>query len=155
MISPQLIEQLVTERIADTEIFLVETRVSPDNRVVVYLDSSQGVSIDECVLVSRHIENSIDREVEDYELEVSSAGLSSALKVPRQYLKHQGKKVAVVTMQGEKLEGIISESDQQGFSLLTTAIGAKGTPKKTPVATGETRRFAYSDVKTVKLIIIF
>ncbi|MEN9443998.1 MAG: ribosome assembly cofactor RimP [Bacteroidota bacterium] len=154
MISAERVKQIVQEKISETELFLVEVKVSTDNKIYVALDSMNGVTISECVLVNRHIENSIDREQEDYELEVSSAGLSASFKVANQYIKNKGKTLAVLTNQGERYEGIILAADETGFSLETNK-GSSSTDKKKIVSLKQEMYFTYLQVKSAKLVITF
>jgi ribosome maturation factor RimP len=92
MIDKTKINQLIDEVLADSPLFLVDLKVSGRNQILVYLDGDNGVPISSCVQVSRHIESSLDREVEDFELEVSSIGVDKPLVMPRQF-----KKILVVT----------------------------------------------------------
>jgi len=80
--------------------FLVDVDVTPDNRIVVEIDQAEGVWIDDCVDLSRFIESSLDRDVEDYELEVGSAGIGQPFKVLQQYINHIGQEVEVSQNQG-------------------------------------------------------
>ena len=90
MIDKQLLKSTVESAIAGTEMFLVDVQVSPSNAIVVEIDSKSGIDIDACVAITRQIESVFDREVEDYELEVGSAGLTSPFKVRGQYEKNIG-----------------------------------------------------------------
>ncbi len=90
MIDKQLLTQTIEEAIAGTSLFLVDVKVTPDNNITVEVDSREGVDIDECVNLTRAIEARFDRDVEDYELEVGSAGLTSPFKVKAQYEKNTG-----------------------------------------------------------------
>ena len=86
MIDKTLLTQTVEEAIAGSDIFIVDVRVSPANEIVVELDSPEGLDIDTCAAVTRKIESVFDRDVEDYELEVGSAGLTAPFKVIGQYI---------------------------------------------------------------------
>ena len=84
MINKETIKQLVNDKIAHSDYFLVDVTVSTSNHIVVEIDNQDGVNIDFCAELSRHIESQLDREVEDYELEVGSAGLTAPFKVIEQ-----------------------------------------------------------------------
>lgn len=113
MISEQKIKDLVEEKIVDTSFFIVDVKVGLGNKVSVELDGDQGITIDDCVSISRHIESSLDREAEDFALQVSSAGLDRPLRHHRQYLKNIGREVELITKDGNTLEGVIKSADEQ------------------------------------------
>ena len=100
MIDKNQLTLTVEEALRDTDLFLVDVSVTPDNRITVEIDSPEGVDIDTCVALSRKIEAAFDREAEDYELEVGSAGLTSPLKVKGQYDKNIGHEVEVMLREG-------------------------------------------------------
>lgn len=149
MIDKEIVTNLVSESLQDSDCFLVDVAVSPDNRIVVEIDNDEGVDIDECVRISRFIEEHLDRDVEDYELEVGSAGLTSPLKVVRQYEKHIGDEMEVLTRAGVKLTGSLCSADEQGFTLsVTRKVKPEGAKRKIEVQ--EELRFGYDEVKYCK-----
>ena len=109
MIEQSIIETHLKEILADAGCFLVEIRVDKSNRILVHVDRDEGVSITDCVNISRELETRLDRDSEDFALEVSSPGLDSPFKVIEQYYKNRGNKVKVVLEGGETLEGILNE----------------------------------------------
>jgi len=109
LVTKEHITQLVEQFIADSDLFLVEITISPSAQISVAIDSEQGVDIDRCVALSRHIEGNLNRDEEDFELTVASAGLSEPLKVYRQYVKNVGQNVAIVLKNGEKYMGKLTE----------------------------------------------
>jgi len=111
------IEKLVLEFINGTGIFLVAIKVSSSNRITVLADTKEGITIDECVSLHRHIEKNLDRNVEDYELQVSSPGLDAPFTVPEQYYKNEGRKVDVVDTEGTKYTGTLKNVTNGGFEL--------------------------------------
>ena len=125
---------------------LVNMKITPDNRIFVDLDGDNGINIDDCIEVSRAIENSLNRDEEDFELNVSSAGADSPLKMPRQYRRHVGRELSVEPFEGAKVEGILTEAGDSQFTIKT-----KGS-KKEP---SQELTFAYEDVKTARVIIRF
>ncbi len=103
MIDKNKIEKLVNEFIKGTGIFLVAVKVSSSNRITVLADTMKGITIDECAAIHRHIEKNLDRNTEDFELQVSSPGLDMPFGVIEQYYKNEGKKVEVVDTEGDKV----------------------------------------------------
>ena len=96
---------MVEEKIEGTDMFLVSAKVLPSNRIRVYVDAVDGLAVKACVQISRHIEGSLDREQEDFELEVSSPGLSEPFQHPLQYQKNVGRGIKVLTNDGSKAKG--------------------------------------------------
>lgn len=154
MISKDLVCQLVEDYIVDKNHYLVEVLVSSDNSIMVEIDSFDGVSIDFCTQISKHIESQLDREVEDYELQVGSAGLTEPFKVLNQYKKNIGNEVEVLTKLGKKLTGILVEAHPSDF-VLEIEKQEKQEGAKRKVLIKENITFSYSDVKHTKYIIRF
>lgn len=154
MISKAKVESLAAEALnAETE-FLVDVTVSGSNHIVVVIDADNGIPIRRCVEVSRHIEGSLDREVEDFELEVSSAGITSPLVLPRQYRKNIGRDVQVVLKNGETFAGKLVAADENRFSIAyQQKMVAEGTKKKQLVEV--TKEFDYAEVKATTQIVSF
>jgi ribosome maturation factor RimP len=125
MIEKQKIEGLVAEFIKGTSLFLVTVKVSNANRIIVLADKKEGITIDECAAIHRHIENGLDRETEDFELQVSSPGLDTPFAVIDQYFKNEGKKVEVTDNDGSKYTGKLKNVTTGGFEL-ETEIKTKG-----------------------------
>lgn len=154
MIDVKTIEKLVTEKIEGSEMFLVEVKVDTRNQITIVLDTPQGISIDECVEISRHIENSLDRETEDFALEVSSPGIGQPFRVLGQYKKSLGRNVEVLFNSGIKINGILKDANNQFFTLQYTAK-EKPEGAKRPVLIEKVTNFDFTEVKSVKEIIIF
>lgn len=156
MIDKQIIEQIVEKTLKGTDCFLVETKVMPDNRVVVEIDSDTGVDIDLCAKITRAIEADVDRDVEDYELEVGSAGLTAPLKVKRQYEKNLGNEMEVLTRDGRKLTGVlVAVSDDGSIFTLEITRKVKEPGQKRPVLVSEPVELAVADCKYVRYSINF
>ena len=147
MIDKSLIEKLIEEKLEGTGCFIVEVLIRSGNRIYVFIDSDTGVTIEDCVAVSRHIEGNVDREVEDYELQVSSAGLDMPLRIVRQYIKNKGKFVDVVLADGEKITGTLLDAGNESFQILV-----KGN-KKAPG--DKTIELKYNEIKETKIKLIF
>jgi len=151
MITKEKIQILIDEVLSD-DMFIVDITVGTGNSISVSVDSDAGISVGECVQISRHIESSLDREVEDFSLEVSSPGLSLPLKVLRQYLKNIGREVEVVTKNGEKQKGILKSANTEGFEL---EFLAKGRVDGKKVEETKTLAYSFDQMKTVKIVISF
>ena len=137
------------------DLFLVDVAISADNHIVVEIDSYEGsVSIDNCVAITRAVEQAFDRDKEDYELEVGSAGLTSPLKVKAQYVKNIGNDVEVLTTQGAKLKGVLSEVGDDTFTI-KVAKKVKPEGAKRPVIVEEDMTIKYSETKYTKYLIQF
>jgi ribosome maturation factor RimP len=119
MIEKEKIQGLVEEFISGTGLFLVSVKVSSSNRIIVLADKNEGITIDECAAIHRHIENGLDRVNEDFELQVSSPGLDMPFGVIEQYLKNEGKKVEVTDNEGSKYIGNLKNVTKGGFELET------------------------------------
>lgn len=154
MIDKIELTKVVEEYISDKEMFLVDITVSPDNEIVVSVDSDNAIDIDSCIALTRHIESIFDRDVEDYELEVGSAGLSSPFKVLRQYKKYEGQEVEVLSKAGEKLTGVLADVNDANFTVVTVQkVKPEGSKRKVEVEVKKT--FAYDEVKYTKYVINF
>ncbi len=154
MIQKELIYQLIEEFIADTEHFIVDVKVSPDNDVVVELDSAKGIDIEYCAELSRFIESKFDREVEDFELEVGSAGLGSPFKVLKQYQKNIGNEVEILTKAGKKFSAMLKDATEESFTVtVTKQVKPEGAKRKITVE--EDVVFTYNEVKYTKYLIRF
>lgn len=154
MISRDEIYSFVEKQLEGTDLFPVDVTVGKDNNIVVEIAGPEGVSIDTCVELTKSIEQEFDRDKEDYELEVGSAGLTSPFKVAKQYAINKGQKVEVLTRGGEKLHGVLGDSDAEGFDLLVK-VKVKEPGQKRPVEQTQTRHFNYGDVKYTRCEIEF
>lgn len=154
MILKEAIYQVVETYLESTDYYLVDVKVSADNNISVEIDSFDGVSIDFCIELSRFIETKFDREAEDYELQVSSAGLTEPFKVVKQYEKNIGNEVEVLTKAGKKLTGVLADANEAGFVLETEkTVKPEGAKRKMTVV--ENLTFTYDEVKHTKYIIRF
>ena len=154
MISKDIIYHAVEQHLADSDYYIVDVKVAPDNRISVEIDSFNGVSLEYCIEVHRYIESQFDREVEDYELEVSSAGLTEPFKVTKQYEKNIGNEVETLTKDGKKIIGVLVEVTDKEF-VLEIERTEKPEGAKRKILITENLRFAYEDIKNTKYIIRF
>ena len=154
MIDKNVVKKLVDEWLQDQEYFLVDIEISPDNRIVVEIDHADGVWIEDCVALSRYIEERLSRDDEDYELEVGSAGLGQSFKVPQQYINFVGKEVEVLDADGIKVKGILKAVDGNDFTVgVEEKVKVEG--KKRPVKMEVDHVYQMDKVKYTKYIISF
>ena len=154
MIDKNVVKKLVDEWLQDQEYFLVDIEISPDNRIVVEIDHADGVWIEDCVALSRYIEERLSRDDEDYELEVGSAGLGQPFKVPQQYINFVGKEVEVLDADGIKVKGILKAVDGNDFTVgVEEKVRVEG--KKRPVKMEVDHVYQMDKVKYTKYIISF
>jgi len=151
MITEAQITTLVEEKNAGTDRFIVAVRVLSGNRIRVFIDALAGVTVRDCVQVSRHIEGSLDREQEDFELEVSTPGLTEPLTHPLQYLKNVGRQLSIVALDGTKLKGEVLAATQEDVSIQPEA---KKKPKKDEEPTGPVT-IRLEQIKEAKTVISF
>ncbi|MDE6099911.1 MAG: ribosome assembly cofactor RimP [Paramuribaculum sp.] len=156
MIDKQLMSRIVERTLEETDCFLVEINIAPDNRITVEIDSDTGVDIDICARITREIEAEFDRDTEDYELEVGSAGLTSPLKIKRQFDKNVGNEMEVLTRDGRKLTGVMTAVSPDGSSfVIEIEKKVKEPGKKRPVIVAEPVELAVADCKYVRYSINF
>lgn len=144
MIDRTVIEDIVENRLQGTDGFLVDVTVSKDNDIVVEIDSDSGVDIDTCVAINNAIDAALDRDVEDYSLQVGSTGLTSPFKVLRQYQKNIGNDVEVLSG-GKKYTGVLESAGEEEFTV-TVQVKEKGQKKSQP----QQLTFKYAEVKYTK-----
>ena len=154
MIDRNIVSGIVGEWLEDKDYFLVDVTVSPDDKIVVEIDHAEGVWIDDCVDLSRFIESKLDREEEDYEWEVGSAGIGQPFKVLQQYLIHIGREVEVLTKEGKKLDGILKDANEENMTL-TIQKKVKPEGAKRPKLVDEDVTYTYDEIKYTKYLISF
>ncbi|MCQ2252505.1 MAG: ribosome assembly cofactor RimP [Bacteroidales bacterium] len=152
MISAQNIQQLIESQPELQKFFIVDIKVSKDNVITIKADTDSGITIDECGELSHAIEDKLDREQEDFELEVSSPGLTEPLRILRQYQKNMGKEVEVLMVDGEKVKGTIAQASDATLTI-NTVVTEKQNGKKVKVTVPQVLNFC--DIKMTKLKITF
>ncbi len=154
MIDKNIVRRLVDEWLEGKEYFLVDIQISPDSKVVVEIDHADGVWIEDCVELSKFIEENLSRDEEDYELEVGSAGLGQPFKVPQQYINFIGKEVEVLDHDGRKVSGILKSVDGNKFVVsVNEKVHVEG--KKRPVKMDVDHEYEMNEVKYTKYLISF
>ena len=154
MISKAAVEQLIADWLVGKDYFLTDLVITPVDRIIVEIDHAEGVWIEDCVALSRHIEDGLDRDETDFELEVGSAGLGQPFKVLRQYEIHLGDDVEVLTAEGKKLIGRLTAVDN-GHITLTQTVKVKAPGEKRPHLEEVETVLALDAVKWTKLYIDF
>ncbi len=150
MIKAEDIASLVERKLEGTDKFMVAADVKPGNRIFVFLDGDHGVTINDCAEMSHYIESALNRDKEDYELNVSSAGLDQPFSLRRQYVKNIGKPISLKLIDGSKKDGILEEVSEDG-------IWFQPQPEKKKKGKEEAPRMfvAFSGIKEAKNIITF
>lgn len=146
MIEKIKIMELAQDALEGSDKFLVNLKVTPDNRIFVDIDGDNGVTIDDCIALSRTIESHLNREEEDFELNVSSAGADSPLKQLRQYRKNVGRDLEVTMADGERLDGNLKEVGDDGITIVLP-----GTKKKP----SEEVHLPFRDIKVARVALKF
>ena len=154
MINKDTVRSIVEEWLDGKEYFLVDIEISPDDRIVVEIDHADGVWIEDCVELSRFIEDHLSRDEEDYELEVGSAGLGQPFKVAQQYHCFVGKDVEVLDADGKKYKGMLKAVEGNDFTV-TVQEKQKVEGKKRPQLVDTDHTFQMDKVKYTKYLINF
>ena len=154
MIEKAVVTQLVEEHLQASNSYLVDVAIKPGNYIVVEIDSDDSVSIDDCVALSQYIEAHLDRDVEDYELEVGSAGITSPFKVLRQYQKNIGNEVEMLLKSGTKKVGVLIAVDISGATI-SVEKRVKPEGAKRPVMVTEEEKYPFEEIKYTKYLIRF
>lgn len=162
MITKQIVEQLANERIAEREldVYIVDINIGPAYQIVVELDSENGgVAITDCIAISRNIEHNLDREEQDFSLEVASADISKPFKVLKQYIKNIGRAVEVKPLttndyKSGKLEGVLKSATEEEI-VITTREKKRIEGRKKKEWVEEDHTFKMNEVKETKIIITF
>ena len=154
MTDKNIVKNLVDQWLEGKDYFLVDIEINRDNKIVVEIDHADGVWIEDCVELSRYIEDHLDREAEDFELEVGSAGLGQPFKVAQQYVNFVGKEVEVLDADGKKYKGVLKGVDGRDFTV-TVQEKVKEEGKKRPQLQDKDYQFSMDTVKYCKYLISF
>lgn len=154
MINKDSVIQLVETFLEGTDNYLISIEIKPGNIIIVEIDNDESVKIDDCILLSRFIESKLDRDIEDYELEVGSSGITQPFKILRQYRKNIGNEVEVLTRSGQKYSGILKDAEEKEF-VITVEKQIKPDGAKRKVTIEEDIPLKYDETKYTKNIIRF
>lgn len=154
MITVEQIKKLAEGKLEGTSNFIVDITVKSGNKITILLDNDKGISISECVDMSRHVEFSLDREQDDFELNVMSPGLTEPFKTIRQYKKYIDKQVDVVTKEHQKLTGKLLSVNNEGI-VLETQTKEKKEGKKSKQLIINNIPLTFNQIKETKVVISF
>ncbi len=154
MIHRELVESLIADAIAGTSCFVVDLKIGNSNDIQVEIDSDEGVTVADCVRVSRGIEHNLDREENDFSLKVTSPGADQPLKVWRQYHRHIGRSVKVNTADERELSGELLSVGENSITIRTEPQKV-GTGKKKVKIDAEEIEINKSDIVTTKVLLSF
>lgn len=138
MIDKKELTEFLESQLDGTPYFLTDLKVSDNNDITVEIDSMTPGDIEECVKLTRAIESKFDRDVEDYQLEVGTAGLTSPIKVRKQYDKYLGQDLEVLTTDGRKLHGMLKSVNDSDITLGISQKVKKEGQKKPVIETIDT-----------------
>ena len=152
MIEREQVKRIIEEKLAASATYLVDVEVKPGNLIVVEIDNDEGVSVDDCAELSRYLESQLNREVEDYELEVGSTGITAPFKALRQYLKNTGNEIEWMLKNGVKQTGILQSADEKGIVVsVSRQVKPEGAKRKTTVQ--EEQFYTFDEIKYAKYIL--
>ncbi len=149
------VKRLLKEALEENEsLFLIELSFLANNKIYIEVDGDNGINLKECIRISRHVEHNLDREEEDFGLEVASVDIAKPLKVPRQYQKNIGRTLVIKTTDNKQIEGVLMKAGEKQINLEWKAREPKpiGKGKVTVVKTTE---LAYTNIQEAKVKIIF
>lgn len=154
MIVKGQITEIINEKINGTHLFLVDLKVLPGNRIEVFIDGDNGLGINDCVDLSRHIEKSLNRDIEDFSLEVSSPGATQPLKLSRQYIKHVGRDLELKLNDGTSITGTLTEIGNAELIITTTSRENKAIGKG-KINVTRTQSIPLQNIKETKIKLKF
>ncbi len=146
-----LLDQALDQR---KDLFLIDFEILSDNTIRVVIDGDKGVLVEDCIYISRAIEHNLDREEQDFSLEVTSCGATSPLQLPRQYNKHIGRNLEVKTFEGDKVEGQLADVNEEDITLKWKTREPKPVGKGKVTVTKEVN-IAFENIKEAKVKIKF
>lgn len=154
MITKEQIEKIINEVNKGTDRFLVDLKIEVGNKITIEMDAFSGFSIGDCVKISRFIEEKLDREKEDFELNVSSPGAEKPFKVPQQFKKHIGRTLKVKSSDGIELQGQLLNADEQKI-IIESSVKEKVEGKKSKELIVRQFEFQINNIKEAKIILSF
>lgn len=149
MIEKGALQAFVEKELDGTSYFLVGIEMNPGNVVDVEIDADGDVDISECERISRAIEAEFAPDSDDYEITVGSAGLTSPLKMLRQYKKYMGREVEVLPREGKKVIGVLTEAGPESFTVVSKEK-VKKPDQKRPVEEEVAHTYKYDEIKYTK-----
>jgi ribosome maturation factor RimP len=150
MLLKEEIKKYASEKALEINGFVVDVNISANNVITIFFDKNNGVLVDDCLVISKYIQEKFDKDVEDYELTVCSPGLTNPLKVKQQYIKNIGKEVSVKTNDGKRKIGILKNFETD---LVLEVLKKKKGSRKDYVL--EDITIPFEEIKETKLKINF
>jgi len=155
MLKESTVQKLIDDGLEErNDLFLIDLKIAPDNKISVIIDGDKGVTVEDCMFISRAIEHNLDREEEDFSLEVTSAGAASPLSGKRQFKKNIGRTLQVKSKEQKKIEATLTEVDDEHIILEWKAREPKPVGKGKITVEMQTK-IAYDDILEAKVIIKF
>lgn len=146
----ELLDSALTER---DDLFLIDFLINSENHITIVIDGDRGVLVDDCIFVSRVIENNMDREEHDFSLEVMSAGAGSPLTHKRQFKKNVDRTLSVKT-NSDKIEGVLTEASDDVITL-TWKVREPKPVGKGKVTVQKEINISYENIVEAKVMIKF
>jgi len=154
MITKEQILELIEEKLKENNCFLVELEIEEGNKISIEIDSYDGITVSDCVEISKVVDGNLDREVEDFEMNVSSAGLDKPLRVIEQYKKNIGREVKVVPVDGLVVKGeLVEVADEEIMVEFSVKERIEGRKKKETIVKQE--RIKFNNIKETTIIVSF
>lgn len=150
LITKEQILNLANAHLNGSSVYVTNIKVGADNHISINIDGDKGVNIDDCVALSRAIESALDRDKEDFSLDVSSHGATTPIVLPRQYTRHIGRTLEVKLLDGNKAEGELIKLNDNGFTLRYSVREAKPIGKGKVTVTKE-QNLLFSEIKEARI----
>lgn len=155
MLNNSVVQSLIEKGLEERpDLFLIDFTISSDNKIKVILDGDNGVSVEDCIFISRAVEHNLDREEEDFALEVASAGATSPLVNKRQYKKNIGRILEVKSKPNDNIEAKLVDADDAQITLEWKAKEPKPVGKG-KIVVNKQAKIAYDDILEAKVVIKF
>lgn len=155
MLTETIVKDLIENGLEERpDLFLIDLKLQADNKISVIIDGDNGVTVEDCIFMSRAIENNLDREEDDFSLDVASAGATSPLVNKRQYKKNIGRTLEIKAKSDSKIEGVLTEVNADNVVLEWKAKEPKPVGKG-KVTVEKQAKIMYEDILEAKVIIKF
>ncbi len=154
MINEENIKRIINDEIRNKNLFLVDLKISHSNKINVFIDSMKGVTIEECAKLSFMIKEKLNKDIDDYVLEVSSPGLNKPLILPLQYEKNLGRYLDIVTKDGTRKTGRLTKVFRNGIQIKSEVTATNKPGRKRGNVTKD-YVFDFTDIKSAKVIVSF
>ncbi|QJP33539.1 ribosome assembly cofactor RimP [Nonlabens sp. Ci31] len=149
------VEKLLKEAFEErADLFLIDFKMGAGNEIKVIIDGDDGVKLSDCMFFSRAVEHNLDREEYDFSIEVLSAGASSPLSFPRQFIKNLGRDIQIVDREKRTETGLLKLANEEGITIVWKAREPKPIGKG-KVTVEKEWALKYEDIKQAKVVIKF